>query len=123
MAFEMTTNELSIEAAADLSADQFRAVVADSNSQAARAGAAVPIIGVLQDKPTQQGQAAHVKIGGVSKGVAGAAVAAGAQVATDATGRFVTAVATNPPAGMALSPAGAADEVFTVLITPGGSPI
>lgn len=123
MAFEMTTNELSLEASADLSTNQFHAVIVDTNGRAALAGAAVPIVGILQDKPAALGTAGHVKVGGITKAVAGAAVAANALVTPNATGELITAVATNTPAGVALSAAGAAGEVFTMLITPGGSPI
>lgn len=55
-----------------------------------------------------------VQFGGIAKVVAGAAVAAGAQVSSDADGKGVTA-GTNA-AGVALSAAGAANDVFEVAL-------
>jgi hypothetical protein len=52
---------------------------------------------------------------------AGAAVAAGALVMSDATGRAITATATNSVHGKALTAAAAADEVITILFYKGAS--
>lgn len=124
MAVEGTTNEVSVEASADLSGDQFRGMVINTpGEQLARSGAGVPIAGVLQDKPNLLGRAGHIKVGGLTKASAGAALVSGARVMSDANGQFITATATNVPVGVAFSAAGAAGELFTMLVTPGGAPI
>jgi hypothetical protein len=82
--------DITLLAAADLSAKQFYAVKVDSNGKAALAGAGEVAIGVLQNKPGS-GQAATIRIAGATKMVASAAVAAGALVAANAAGKSVTA--------------------------------
>jgi hypothetical protein len=52
---------------------------------------------------------------------AGAAVAAGALVMSDATGRAITATATNKIHGQALTAAAAAGEVITILFFKGAN--
>ena len=120
MAFEIPGFNYSLQASADLSAEQFTFMVADANGEAAQAGAGVDAIGVLQNDPAAQGEAANLQAFGVSKVVAGAAVAAGAQVMSDATGRAITATATNNVVGVALEAAANADEIIAVLVSPGG---
>jgi hypothetical protein len=61
-----------------------------------------------------------VRILGISKVEAGAAVALGARVMSDATGRAITAAtATNIPCGIAFQAATGAGEWIDVLLTPG----
>lgn len=102
------------EAAADLSAGQYRAVVIDSNGQFARAGAGVAIAGVQQNKPAAQGRAISVMKDGVSKAEAGAAITAGAKVTTDANGKFVAATTGDFVSGFAWTAAGADGEIFSL---------
>lgn len=91
MAFEATSFQMTLVAAADLSAKQYYAVKIDSNGQAALAAAGEPAVGILQNKPIA-GQSATVwAFGPRSKAVAGGTIAAGALVASDANGKFVTA--------------------------------
>ncbi|MBV9984517.1 capsid cement protein [Bradyrhizobium sp.] len=82
--------------------------------QTAQGGA---MYGVLQNTPPA-GIAADVGIGGISKMVAGAAVAAGAELMVDANGRFITWVAGagNAKVGLALEAAAGANAVITGLI-------
>jgi predicted RecA/RadA family phage recombinase len=75
-----------------------------------------PTVGVLQNKPQATGDACTVGILGVSKVEVGAAVAAGAALMSDATGRAVTATGTNPICGYALHSAAAAGQVVPVLL-------
>lgn len=51
---------------------------------------------------------------------AGAAVAVGADIGSDAEGRAISAVATNPIFGKALTAASAAGEIVEVLFQPAG---
>jgi hypothetical protein len=91
MAYEATSFQMTLVAAADLSAKQYFAVKIDSNGQAALAGAGEPAVGILQNKPTA-GQSATVwTFGPRSKALAGGTIAAGALVAADSSGKFVTA--------------------------------
>lgn len=116
MAFEQPGFAYTREAAADLSASQHLFVAINSSSQAAVAGAGVAVDGVLQNNPDAQGKAASIMRDGISKVRAGAAVAAGALVASNASGQAVTAATGNVVAGKALSAAGAANEVISVLL-------
>lgn len=72
------------------------------------------VVGILQNKPQQPGQAATVAISGVSNITAGAAVNAGDKLSTDAEGRAVGA-GTNAVLGIALAGAGV-DELLPVLL-------
>ena len=112
---------LTFEAAGDLSANQFYLVVVDGNGQVAVAGDGADAIGVLYDKPSAQGNAAQVRIGEVVQVAAGAAVSIGANVASDATGRAVTATTGEQIVGKALTAASAAGQLISVLWRPNGT--
>ena len=133
MATQSNLTTISLKAAADLSTKQFYAVqvsAADTVNVASAAGQKV--IGFLQDKPSAAGRTALVAVYGVSKAVAGAAVAAGALVKTlangkvddasvvataDASGSSATAATTGAHViGVALDAATAEDEIIRVLI-------
>lgn len=115
MAFYENLSVESYEAAADLSANQYQAVV-PSSGQVALAGAdAQDVLGILQDNlGTAAGQAVQVGVAGKSKAKAGAAFAVDALLTTDATGRMVTATVGQHVHAVALQAAGAADEIVTV---------
>jgi len=105
-----------LPASADLSAAQFRAMVCNSSGQAAQAGAAAPIIGVLQNKPSAANQAATIMAEGVTMAQVGAAVAAGASLETNASGQFIT-LAAGIRVGIALQAATGANQVISILLT------
>lgn len=131
-------HSLSLVAAADLSAKQYRAVKVDSNGKAAVAGAGEAAIGILQNDPIS-GQAATVAtVGARSKALAGGNITAGNYVAADANGAVVAAtlgrvntsdaggavdaVIGSNIIGIALN-GGVANDIITVLITlPGVAP-
>ncbi len=131
MAYEVIVLDISLVAAADLSASQYRFVKVDANGKAALAAAGENAIGVLQDKPVA-GQTATVRLYGISKVMAGAAIAKGAAVASDANGKAKTAVsartdtsdagAANDPligsyaVGIALQAAAADGEIIPVAL-------
>ncbi len=119
MAFEIPGFSYTLEASADLSAEQFTAMVVDGNGRAAQAGAGLNIAGVLQNNPSALGREAALMANGITKGVAGAAVAAGAYLMTDANGEFITGVATNELAGIALEAAGGQGEIIPILLRGG----
>lgn len=94
MAYEIPGQQVSFQAAADLSAQQFRFVKLDANGQVAAISAVTDIpIGILQDKPAAQGRAACVMLDGISKVVGGANLAKSDQIGPDAQGRAVAYVA------------------------------
>lgn len=119
MGFEIPLYNITLEAAADLSNNQYYAVKVDSNGKAALAGAGENAVGILQDVPSQ-GQAATVMVLGTSKVIYGATVTAGQKLMVDTNGKAVPYAApgagvTNHVIGIALS-SGQADEEGTILL-------
>lgn len=96
---------------------QFHALTLTGKNQVGLAGAGAVIFGILQNKPQRPGQAATVAYDGVSACVAGAAVAVGNILTTDAQGRLVPLGAGVAPAGTrtlrAVTPAAGAGELFS----------
>lgn len=127
MAYEMPVFDISLVAGADLSAAQYQVVKVDTNGKAVLCSAVGDAaIGVLQNKPAA-GQTAQVRILGVTMAVAGGAIAAGALVATDATGKVVAAteatanttdgtISGSRALGIALQSASAAGEIISVAL-------
>lgn len=72
-------------------------------------------VGVLQSKPQVVGQAATVAISGISVVRSGAAIAVGALVEADSTGRAVTRTA-GEILGTAIEAATGADQLISVLL-------
>ncbi len=109
-----------LTASADLSAKQFFFAIIDGAGTAGLAGDGVAADGVIQNKPTS-GQALSLAIpGDTSKVSAGAAVAAGANVASDTNGQGVTAASGDYIQGKCLTAVSNANELMTVqLSTPG----
>lgn len=90
--------------------------------------AGTPVFGVCQvDTPLPYAGAtfaASVRLMGVSKVVAGAAITSGELVMTNATGEAIPYVANagaNHAAGIALDDAAGAGDLIPVLLTPGGA--
>ena len=79
--------------------------------------------GVLQNKPAASGRAATVGIDGVTKVRVGAAVTAGDDLASDSTGRAVTATTGDIIIGRALEDGSAANVVISMLIDRNKSPL
>ena len=111
---------LSGEAAADLSASQFCAVLIDTSGNIALCGVGATNIadGVLQDKPTALGMACSYAIGGVTKIKAGAALGDGVTWTTDSAGRAIAATSTDFVFGKTRTAAGAADEIIEATFQP-----
>lgn len=83
----------------------------------AQAGAAARTLGVARAKADAAGEAVPVDVLGTAVVEAGAAIAVGAQLETDANGRAVTKAA-GPAVAVALQAAGAAGEFIEVLLIP-----
>lgn len=82
-------------------------------------------IGVVQESVDQAkvatGKAVvDVRLMGISRVTAGAAIAVMAEVSTSATGKAVTAATTSRVAGIALQAAGADNDQIDVLLVPAG---
>jgi hypothetical protein len=107
-----------VVAGADLSALQHTAVLVGS-SGFVTAGAGAPADGFLQNDPAS-GEIANVRITGVSKAVAGAAVAQGAEVTVGTTGKIITATSGDNIIGRALEAASADLDIIPVLISKQG---
>lgn len=73
------------------------------------------VVGVLQNKPQNAGNAATVGIRGVSKVVADVAIAAGSNIKCSADGQAATAGA-GPTVGVALTSTANAGELVSVLL-------
>lgn len=95
--------------------------VADNTGLQAGAAAA-DIIGVSQgasrnytdDDAAEAGEQVQLQMGRIWRVEAGAAVTAGDRLATDADGKVVTAVATNPVVGVALEASSADGDLIRV---------
>jgi hypothetical protein len=108
-------------------------VQGSTNTSCARATTAnSTILGVCQENldvvKVNTGKAAvSIRILGISRCLAGGAIARGARVANDTNARVVTKAQTaggtapTPVVGIALSPASQAGDFIDVLLTPGGT--
>lgn len=103
---------------ADNSGNQYRFVKVTGAHTVGLADAddTATVIGVLQNKPQNAGNAATVGIRGVSKVRVSGAVTAGAAVYADADGLGTATAGTSAVFGIALAAAGAADELIPVLL-------
>lgn len=112
-AFEIPLFKWTRNAGADLSAKQYSGLIpSGDNVVAATAGAR--IIGVVQNKPGLNA-AVEIQTYGISKILFGATVAAGADVAVDANGAFVTAAGSAAVVGKCLV-GGDAGEIGCALL-------
>lgn len=109
-------------AAADLSAKQYYGLrVTAAFGVDVSSGAGQACLGILQNKPTS-GQPAEVMQSGISKAIAGAAVAAGAEVMVAADGRIITAAtAGSNVIGICLDGCSNANEVISVALNAGAA--
>lgn len=120
MSFEISGSRFSLEAAADLSAKQYRAVKVDSTGKAALCGDGEAAIGILQNKPTS-GQTAEIwGVGNVSKFEQSASLTIGAYVNSDANGLGQADAASKYRIGILLANGGAANAIGSVMITLSG---
>lgn len=118
MAHEEALICITVPANSDLSALQYKLVTVNSSGRAALAGAGLAADGVLQNNPDAAERPAAVASvpGTVSKVYAGAAVARGALVTPDSSGRAVTAGTGDVVAGKALAAASGVGSIIPVLL-------
>jgi hypothetical protein len=121
MAYENHFSKITLEAAADLSAHQYKYVKVDSNGRAAAIAAATDLpVGVLQNKPAALGQAAEILVDGVTKLQADAALTPGTAIGPSADGqadaKTVGTDITEHANGIVLEGAAAAGNYCTALV-------
>lgn len=120
MSYEEKLESISLIANGDQSGNQYKFMAKGSSGIALNTTSGGQCVGVLQDKPTDTHVGA-VAIKGVTKVVAGAAVADGADVMSDTAGRAITATGTGAYVqGQALEAATAAGQIIAMLIRPSG---
>lgn len=107
----------SLLAAADLSSKRHYLVKVSAANAVNLAGAGETAIGVLDNAP-ESGEVCKVLVGVVCPVVAGEAIAAGDDIAPDATGRARVALSTDHVVGIALEAAGAAGREFSAVMLP-----
>lgn len=117
MSYEEKLVTISLEADGDQSGNQYLFMKGDTDGMALNDSAGGACLGVLQDKP-EDTQIGSLGISGVSKVIAGAAVTRFDNIASDASGRAVTAASGNYSQGMALEAATAAGQIIAVLLRP-----
>lgn len=110
-----TENTINLPANADLSASQncFGIITA---GKVAVAGAGANADGVITNAPAAADRATKLQVGGVALVRAGAAVTASALVMSNASGKAITATATNRVLGKAIDAATSADDLIRVLL-------
>lgn len=118
MAFENPVLTISLPSSADLETHQHKFVVDNGSGQAAVAGAAAAALGVLQNDPGANGTAA-IMVQGVSRVRAGAAIAVGSKVGSDANGKARVATSGDTILGIALEAAAADEDIIPVLLHAG----
>jgi hypothetical protein len=123
MAYEVLDTALfgNLLAGADLSTHQFKFVQAELKSGALKvvlaATAGQRVLGVLQDKPTADGNPCVVAGAGISKAVAGGPMLPGEYIATTNAGLAVTTSTTaHERVGMALEQATASGQIVACLV-------
>lgn len=124
MATENMLRSITVPAAADLSANQYRFVTINTSGQAALTttlGGTAD--GVLQNDPSAQAMPGTVAVAGVSKVVAGAAITNGDTVSSDTVGRAITAITGQTIHGKALQAATAAGQIISVLLKLGAESV
>jgi hypothetical protein len=122
MAYDNPVLVKSFDAGADLSASQFKVLKFDGSGNVVLCGLGENACGVLQNKPASGG-AADAMLLGVSRALSGAAFAAGAKLACDASGRLIGAASGQHVVAIAQSAASGANEIVPVLLALGGAPL
>ncbi|TXH50754.1 MAG: DUF2190 family protein [Desulfurellales bacterium] len=107
---------ITVEAGQDLSAKQYFFMSVASDGQIDPTGDGALADGVLQNTPDAAGKAATLAISGVSRVKAGAGVTKGDLVASDASGKVVTAATNDQILGKALATASGDGSIIPVLL-------
>ena len=105
MAIQGKFESVTIQAGADLSAAQHKAVIVGGTISAT----SLLAIGLLQNKPNASGKQAHVGYSGQMKAVAGAAISINAVLMVTTSGFIITATSAGNTIGQALVAANSGD--------------
>lgn len=120
MAWEIPVLDISLVAADDLQDFQYFFVKVNSDGEVELAGDGEAALGVLQNKPGEAtgagGEAASIRIYGVSKVVAAEAIDPGEEVASDADGKAKVADSGDRVLGVALTAAANEDEIISIAL-------
>ena len=106
-----------VVAAADLTGSQYLCISLDASGKAAVSGAGARVDAVLQNKPDLDQAASLWSAGSTSKVVSGAALTAGDQLASDASGKAVVAGGGDFIIGVCTEGTAGADELASVALT------
>lgn len=118
MASEENVRALSFPAAGDLSSSQYCFGAINTSGQIAVNGDGAKADGVIYNDPAAAGRETQLAVGGRVKVRAGAAIAIGDDVGSDASGRAVPVVSGDFSLGTALEAASAADDVISMIFQP-----
>jgi hypothetical protein len=117
MAVDFGGQDITVTAGADLTGKRYHAVKMQTNGTVVLAGVdGEQCVGVVQNAPTGAGKTGRLRINGVSKVVAGAAVEEGAELSANTSGRFVTASAGQYVHAVALEPADADGDIVRAMV-------
>ena len=120
MAYEMDVLDISLLAETDLSSYQYRFVKLTADNTVNVCGLDEQAIGILQNKPSVAGQAARVRVFGVSRfsNATAGAIAYGVKVKSAANGQGIAATADKEIYfGIVLDGVAAQNLIGTMLIT------
>lgn len=118
VAYEIVGQDIPLEAAEDLSTNQFYIMQISGDNTVNLADEVSLPFGILQNKPKVAGRAANVRISGLSKCEAGGNISAGDPIASDGSGAGVKASADKYMIGIAVIGV-SSGEVFTLRIGTG----
>lgn len=109
-------------ASESLATHQYKAMELSTTTVARTNATTDSAIGILQNNPGS-GEAAVVCLLGISKAIAGAAIAAGAKVSVTNDGKLQTAATGQHVLGICVEAAAADGDVFALFVCPGGAPL
>lgn len=120
MATTQSRNNRTFEAGGDLSAGQFHFVTLAADGQVDISGDGAAAAGVLINAPSAAGQAATVTVQGLTTVVVGADIDVGDSVASNATGKAITADTADVIMGYARE-SGVDGQVIQIELIQGGN--
>lgn len=120
MAFDLSDFAISLEAAADLSANQFFGVVYTATGLLVVSTLGGHMTGILQNDPDALDETGAVMVSGISKWEAGAAIPKSVPITVDAAGKVIQAMAGHIVHGTALEASAADGDIIPVLLTTNG---
>jgi len=116
MALELRIWDMSLDAAGNLEDEQFHILQLSVEYTAAIAsGGDEMLVGILQNKPDEEGKACEIRRVGISKVVCGGNISVGDEITSDADGHAATATEGQRYVGIALE-AGVEDRIISVLM-------